>query len=349
MGTYRVQVSQSHYSVDIVQGSPSNIGYPLDTSAFPYRLSNLLNQEVASIYQSDQYVFSDASVTFITYGAIPGWHVVITNGIYAGNYSITSVNQDDTLTISGFPAIVTLSNLHYNLTDPHNVVRYTGITGGLSVKRFGRVVTALIVQELGIRPGDWVLYAGTQYEITRADPRPVGATTDNIYIQGYTGGDVVGVANVSIYRRLINNGVGYLAVRGMTLMGTLPTISYVAETNQFRENYLILIGANYYQITSINGSTMTLSGPMIQWGLTGTAVSYSIIQFIKTSPITTQGGHQFFLLDRRGNDSIEIITETEIPMLARSTMLNAIDDKKPMQDLVTQKESIRLDIKYKED
>jgi len=81
-----------------------------------------------------------------------------------------------------------------------------------------------------------------------------------------------------------------------------------------------LIGSNYYQIEAINGSDMTISGPVLFWGLSGTSVSYSIVQYIKTSPYTVPTtGVTFDRLDRRGNDQVTIETEiSAMPMWSES-------------------------------
>lgn len=151
-------------------------------------------------------------------------------------------------------------------------------------------------------------------------------SVDKLYIENYTDGDVVGVASIVVYRRLVDNGIGYLQLRGMKLTGVVPTVDYEFENDQFRENYLILIGLSYYQIESIDGSDMILNGPLLSWGLSGTGVSYSIIQFVKTSPITSQDGHVFDRLDRRGIESISVSTENSTSMAMTALMLNGINN-----------------------
>lgn len=345
-GEYQVSVYDS-FTVDIVQGVPDTITWPLDTSAFPFNLSNKLYSDTVSIYQADRFVFSEADteLKFIDYGVMDDWKVEITAGPYAGTYQIDTINSDNTLTILGFPTTTTQTGLAYELQTSASAVRLSG-TGSVVTKRVGRVETDLIVEELGINISDYVKYGGAEYKIFEVAAREIAATTDSIYIEDYTDGDVVGTAAITIYRRLVSGAVGYLNYRGIKVTGTVPTVSYVAETDEFRENYLILIGTNYYQITEISGSDMFLYGPKVEFGLTGTPVSYSIVRFIKTSPITTQNGQVYDRLDRRGNDAIYIATETVTPMAVTAMMLNSVNNGQPV-DAVGQEESIWFKVEYR--
>ena len=85
------------------------------------------------------------------------------------------------------------------------------------------------------------------------------------------------------------------------------------------ENYLVQIGTDYYAISGINGSQLTLDGPKYDWTIAGTSVQYSIQQFIneeiyigpETSPDETViipsdwEGQSFLRLDRRGGDMVQ--------------------------------------------
>jgi hypothetical protein len=339
-GEYKVSVSQ-RFTLDIVQGSPDTITWPLDTSGFPYRLSNKMFSGTVSIYQNNEFIFSDTDddVEFIDYGIKDDYRVVITSGVYAGTYEIDTVYPDNTFSILSFPTTSTVSGFSYELRTSSNALRYTGSTGKVITKFRGRVEFDIDAESMGIRAGDYVKYGSTQYKV-------LGIET-YAYIEDYTSGDVVGAASIVVYRRLLEDQIGYLAVRGMNLNGTVPTVSTTAETNQFKENYLILIGTSYYQIESIDGSNMVLNGPLLSWGLTGTSVSYSIVQFTKTASVTTQSGHVFDRIDRRGNDSIVLETETGMSMYFHAAMLNGINKGEPV-DMVGQQEHIWFDIEYKE-
>lgn len=343
-GEYECEVNQK-FLLDIVQGTPDTITWPLDTSGFPYTLSSQIYVGSVDIYQNEEFIFSDSEVEFVNYGAADDWKVVVTSGPYAGTYNVDKINSNNTINILSFPTLSTVGSLNYELRNAANQLRYTGTSGLVSSKQTGSVDFGINAFNAGIRSGYYIKYGSDQFKII--------GVGDRVTIDSYTGGDVIGVANVKVYKRVIDNKTGFLQVRGMKLNGTVPTVDYSVENDSFRENYLILIGTKYYQIESIDGSDMILNGPMLDWGLSGTSVNYSIVHFTKTSPITTTGNQsydpplQFDRLDRRGNESIELITETQLPMQMRADMLNSINSEQQI-DKVSQQEHIWLDIEYKE-
>lgn len=341
MGEYKVGTANK-FTVDIIQGQPDTINWSIDPSGFPFRLSNEMFNGTVDIDQSYEYTFSDVNIEFIDFGTVENYKVVVTSGPYAGTYNVNSINPNNTLTLASFPTTATITGLNYELRTASNNLRYTGTTGSVSSLGVGKVTMDVNAFDYGIRSGDYVEYSGTQYQARGVD--------EFIWIDGYTGGNVGG-ASVKVYHRLVELATGYLEIKGMKLTGVVPVISNVAETNQFLDNYLILIGSNYYQISSISGSDMILSGTVLSWGLIGTPVNYSIVQFIKTSPIMTQsidnpfGGLEFDRLDRRGNESVEIITETVMPMFLRASMLN---NQGEQLDAMIQQEQIWYNIEYRE-
>ena len=185
-----------------------------------------------------------------------------------------------------------------------------------------------------------------QYQIVSIADR-VGIV-DRLSLIGYTGGTIVGTADITVYRRLLDNAIGFLDFRGIELVGTVPVIDDTLETNTFLESYAILIGSDHYKITSIVGSTMELVGPFVDFGIAGVPASYSIIQFVKTSPITTQDGTVFEFLDRRGNESITITTEEGMPMSFAADLLNyANEGQTGFASAISAQENISVDIIYR--
>lgn len=330
-GRYAVTSSQDFLRIQ--QGSPDTTSEPLDSSEIPYRLANeLYNEATASIYQDDLYNFSDQTLDVLSYPIQSGWLIVVT-GLYAGNYTITSVNTDGSLSLASFPAAAT--GLTYTLKTPSLVSVFSGTTGEVEVQSRGRVESSLYAPEIGVRSTDVVEYSSTQYVISEV----IG---NDLYILGYSGGDVVGSANITVFRPLAS-GTGFLDYEGMVLNGTVPVVDYTLENNEFLANYAILIGSDYYQISDITGSDMTLVGTSLPWLLGGQPVGYSIVQYDKTSPIVTQNGVSFSRLDRRGNDEIVITTETASPMWATSYASNPDDQN----DDVMVSEEIQISIEYR--
>jgi hypothetical protein len=169
-----------------------------------------------------------------------------------------------------------------------------------------------------------------------------------------------------LYHRLANNKTGYFHYKGIKLdtainyesslgiaNGANP-ITTPLENSLFKENFLILIDTEYFAIKEIDGTTIYLMGPHKNWKTTGTSVSYTILQYeglgvsIQASTRTPEhDGYNFDLIDRRGNDVIEISTEdvSSLSML----MATALNQGGGASDLVGQEESITFSIETVEE
>lgn len=356
-GEYQVTLSGKN-TVDIDPASPDSITFPLDSSEFPYRLSNLLfSDSVSSIYQDDLYTFSDANVDFIESGTSSvelgaTWSIVVTSGIHSGTYPIEKVNSDGTLVISGWGSISSASSLSYNLLNNVTVVE-SSTTGALTVTRRGRIETDDIQEPYKVIQGDYVLIGSTQYEIISF------VDGETFYIHSYTAGDVVGTLSIDVYHRLVSS-VGYVDLRGMVLTtvtdyesslgiqnGSNP-VATPLENDLFMENFLVLIGSSYYQIAEWDGNDITIVGPMLSWGLSGTSsISFSLVKFTKTHPIITEDDVSFDRLDRR-NDGVIIVDVETSSMPARAATLNAYGKGSGLQESMSCEENIWIEVKENE-
>jgi hypothetical protein len=322
-GTYTLDVSDVGTGViPIIQGSPDSIPFPLDTSAFTFRLSNLIwTDAAASVTQDDLFVFLDANVNFTlktilteTNSATP-WKISVLSGIYAGTYNIKDILPDNTLVLSGWSGSVTVSNLSYNLVKNNGAIVSSSSTGVMTVTRRGKVTTQEL-ESWGVIEGDWILYAGNQYQISGFED----SEKTKPYIIGYSSGNAATVT-IKVYRRLLDNVTGYADFRGMYIITTLDYESALeiqngsnppatpVDDSSFMENYLVKIGSQYYAITGWNANTITLTGPKTSWGLSGTLVSFSLINYIVSSPIITSDGIEFMNgIDRRGTEPVTVTT-----------------------------------------
>ena len=351
--------------VTIDNGSPDKIEWPLDTSEFAYNLSNkLFSTASASIIQDDLFTFIDPGVDFALFevqtakNSLLPWKILITSGPYAGSYIINDFLPDNSLVIEGWPTIFNVNNLLYNVVtnDLSTTIidRSTDGDGSVTVFRRARVETTDLQNDWGIQHGDFVRYSGIDYKI-------IGfADAAKAYIEGYTLGSAAGVP-IIIYRRLVDGGVGFLDERGAYLItsidyeallevqnGANPPIVKL-ENNSFKENYLIRIGSNYYEIAEWNGTRIDLVGPKIDWGLGGIQnVSFEIVRFIKTENITVNDV-TFRIIDRRGEEPITEINHTVVPfaMRARAAVLNS-ESGKGIIETITQDESIDIEIIWKD-
>jgi hypothetical protein len=238
--------------------------------------------------------------------------------------------------------------------------RSTTGAGLMSVTRRGRVDTINLQDDWNVTNGYYIRYSGADYKITGFKD------ADSAYISGYTGGTVAGVPIV-VYKRLINQGTGYVDVRGLHLTtsvdyeaaldvqnGSNPPVVPV-ESSNFMENFLVVISGNYYTITGWNGTRIDLSGPKASYGLTGTSVSYQILQYDNTSPVihvSQQPDNElvrFQRLDRRGEESVTYSTEAlsmyQMMMLGASALNNGVGGNEIVEQVPTN-EAITFSIEW---
>jgi hypothetical protein len=149
-GEYECEANQ-RFLLDILQGTPDTITWPLDTSGFPFRLSSQIYVGSVDIYQNEEFIFSDSEVEFVDYGAADDWKVVVTSGLYAGTYNVSTINSNNTITILGFPTTSTVSGLNYELRNVSNQLRYTGTAGSVITRQTGSVDFGINAFAAGVR------------------------------------------------------------------------------------------------------------------------------------------------------------------------------------------------------
>jgi len=381
-GDYSLSDAVGHSAV--VAAADPALTQPVNESQFTFRLSNkIITQDPTNIIQANYFTFDDAAVDFAELGVKSEWDKENTEytgdawelsvpSFGGGPYKILNVLPDGILELEDdgtLPAATT--GITWTLLDDSGTTRATGTGGALSVRdrgcvdfRPGSVATSIDDVSNILRIGDYVLYSGTQYEIicfSDDDPH-------QFYIDAYTGGDVAGV-EVTVYRRLADNAIAQLGYRGLTLITPvdhetgLPILNGVnasylpdgtldaSESSKFKENYMVLIGTDYYAIEEIDGTTITLAGPHADWTTTGTSVTYDIYRFINQSlsiPERTHPtipGYDFDYVDRRGKPITEVDIEYGSPMMVR--IFNTEEDRKDeILDIVRQEESITCKIEY---
>jgi hypothetical protein len=330
-GRYTVNTPLSN-TVAIASASPNTVPFPLSTAAFSFNLSNVITTDLsAAITQDDLYVFSELGQDLVSLplqksidSATPS-RLVVTTGTYAGTYTIYDLLPDNTIVIKGFPATSNVASLKYRITNNDQTItllnRSSNGSGAVKVTRRGLVSTIDLQDDWGVVIGDYISYNGTDYKITSF------ADSSSPYIAGYVGGTVAGVT-IGIYRRIVDVGTGYVDVRGFRLVTSIDYEAALSiqngsnppavklENNSFMENFLVLIGSNYYIITGWNGTNIALSGPKASCGVSGAAATFTIYQYDNVSPvdhISQQYDNeevQFERLDRRGNEPVTYSTQS---------------------------------------
>lgn len=315
------------------------------------------------------------------------WTVTI--AAYSDTYEIKNILPDGTLILDDVSSTLptsTVTGISYVLKDDSNVTKASSSTGKHTLTRRGRVNlgTTLTIRGSSQTISDvrdffdsyhdygknhYVLYDGVQYAF---DGITTGSTNE-FYINGYTDSDQVGV-NISIFQRLSHAAKGYFHYRGMKLVtstnlestlgirnGANAPVLYTTtdvhgtnyieqfENDTFKENFLILIGTNYYAISEIDNNLVWIIGPDKDWKISGTPVVFDVLKSAKLGGTIPEREHpytpgaEFDLLDRRGNDVIGNSIEEEVSMLMLSSALNAASDGE-MLEFSAQQEGIGFSI-----
>jgi hypothetical protein len=123
----------------------------------------------------------------------------------------------------------------------------------------------------------------------------------------------------------------------------------ITDNSQFKENFMVKIGDDFYKIVAINATDITLDGPSNDWMTLfagGTVVSFTIHQFVET-PVATQF-LVFDQIDRRGRDTV--VRETFSTVTEDTEVVAfAVNEPRPtgFYDKVEQSESVSYTIEYK--
>jgi hypothetical protein len=265
----------------------------------------------------------------------------------SGTYEITDILPNNILVLQNDGTLAVGSGITYTLYTDEDQEVAAGTTGSISVDHRALIDlldTQLVNINEFIKINDYVVYDNVEYLV-------IGFSGNNLYIEGYEDGDASGVP-ISIRRRILDNAVGYFGYSGIVLEttnnyetelgivngynnygGVLTNVSPVnpaivgqavgdpevniSEDNNFVENYIIKLTIAsteyYYKVEKFNNNEITLSGTEQSFGsfnTDGTDVDFSVIHIVKT-PVSSQW-ITFDALDRRGKDTVEQITFSDI-------------------------------------
>lgn len=310
-GTYHVQSPVGH-RVEVIGLTNTN------SSGFTFNLFNevIRANSVASATQEDIFAFSDPNLNLIDIGIESLRH----GGTWAltlpsGTYDVIDFTTENALIIQDNGSLTgNLANATYTLiyTNGSGTPTYTGSTGQLLVFRQALInlgtsnillrgslvaTSSMIALNAIIDNTYFVDIAETKYRIVAfSDSNPHAC-----YVEGIVGTQS-GISLV-IYQPLVHNGIGYLSYSGITLVagsnietslsivnGANPPIGTVTIESDFKEDYLVAIDAGtlspgntfYYSMSQVNGTTVNLIGPWIDWTPNGITTAYSILHFSKS-------------------------------------------------------------------
>jgi hypothetical protein len=347
-------------------------------------LSNRVYQYLsAAIYQDNVFIFRDPNVNFALYSiqgvhdGVPPWKVNIP--ALGNTYNVYQILPDGGLVlINGTPALwnTSQSGVGYSLLDASLALVHSSGSGVLNVVPRGRVdltgSSIIDIRDLVEINNNYYVYnmaaIGTQYLISGF----IEGSTTEFYIDGYSGGDLVGTT-VTILRRNVDAATGSFAYQGLKL--TTP-VNYEVNLNiqngtnnlyppggaptigNLKENYLFKIGSDYYAIEQIDGTNVVLQGPTQTWYLFGLNVPYEVYRYTLTGPFTfpntaypTIPEHTLDYINRSKGEIIDHFrqdTAGNYFMISPLLVASAMSGKTQMEDMVNQQESITYSIEFRE-
>lgn len=375
-------VNAGNYKVENIQDRTATVigtfNFPLNEEVFTYRISNeLIRKNTLSIFQENTYLLFDKNVNFYSLGVNPSEHRVHISGY--GIFNIISINTDGKLSIENNGSIVSaLSNVTYSIIDENDEVLNDSTTGFVSITNNGRVEFGngtLFIRGISTTMNDvgdisnlifsnnnkkYFMHNGVQYLVS-------SVYSNNLIIENYQLGNIVGVTGY-VYERIIDNSYGNFGYNGLSITTSINEEqnlgilngenapldeNAIVEDDLFKENFIVVINDEYFTIKEIDGTNITLNGPMNNWTMAGTSAGYTILKYIKNAveiPERKQpdfAGHTFDFIDRRGNEVFEINTE-EADVYENSSVFTSLMNKNDSDnmDVLSQKEKITFTIEW---
>lgn len=362
-GTYRINAVHEETAT-----IGSSVIEPLNTSAFTFRLSNIIMQPSnLSVVQADYLTLEDDEEMLATYSIKSRWDVDNTPDFTGDPWTVYFPSLSLSLEIDRFEdgkiflnsnTLLGGNDIHYRVLDEDNNIVVESNTGTLTKYSRGQVtfndINLIDIQEF-VRHGDWFLYDGTEYLIQEFP------TNKSIMVKDYSDGSASGVSG-QVLRRLVVSETGFFDYSGMRLLTTVdhetefgilngsgsPELdpNLVTDNSLFKENFLVRIGNYYYKIADIDGTEITLSGYPQSWTTLiagGTSVVYDIHHFDKDMVETKFV--VFDQLDRRGKDVVIREIESSITNDVAITALS-LPPGASIEDVVAQEEVISFIIEY---
>lgn len=367
-------VNAGIYKLDEIQDKTakvtSTVSEPLNETMFTFNVTNIIySNNKTDIIQDNliELLDNDDDIDFSLLGVKTLWDVDNTPDYTGGSWKIeiSSTAYEIDKIINGKLNIkydITLpssnvSGVSYKLLDDDDNEILTSTSGEILVSN--RAFIKLNDTEFTednihqfINYNDLFVYDNTEYKIIEFD----GV---NFWINGYSDGNVGSANGVKIHRRLIDGAVGLFGYRGLKLntlfdhesefgMQGGQNIEPITENNNFIQNYLFKIGSDdWYKIADINGTTVTLAGPQMNWGTLssgGTSVGYSIAH-IEKLPVNV-GFVPFDELDKDGHD---VVIREILDVDAGTNTIKALSangDGNSVIEHVQQEETISFQIEW---
>lgn len=357
--------STKYHTISSIDSSSAEIYGSVDAQMvgplFEYRVSNRVCDMTVDIEQTNRIVFSDENADFYLTGVVTQKDVdegISTESVWTlkfedKEYKILELLPDGTILLGDPTSIATVSG--WELWSA--VEKKSGGAGGVkSVQVLGLVtVKSTLAASVNstVRVGDF-LYLGWPSVTKSYRVKSFRGEQEKFYIEGYEGGDVGGV-EAKLYRRVMESKIGQIGYDGLVLVSDENVESALAigtDSTRLRENHLVFIGSDYYTISRIDGSNLTLGGRLDSYGKGGEEVDFTVYRLSKSSLSVEERveppvpGFDFDFVDRSGKALIRA-TSAEVGAEAFSSVLNSAKVGRPV-DFASQEEEIDFTVEYRD-
>lgn len=358
------------YTLDNVKGETANVATnvmePLNTEGFTFKLSNIIFESLnARITQEVCSTLIDNDISLFEYGIKTDWDIENTPDYTGGAWKINIPSLNVTLNISKtegsqiyLPCDVTIpaGSYSYRLLNDNNEEI---LVSNCLITNFYRGRVNIVGSNAVniVRHGDYLLYDNVEYLVDELK------LNGDLTINDYSDGNAVGVS-VKFLRRLVYSDVGYFVYNGLKLLTStnhetefniqnglgspVTDPDQVLDNSNFKENFLIQINSDYYKVSQINGTEITLEGLPQDWGTIlsgGTLVNYSVHQFVNDTIETNFV--VFDQIDRREKDviirEIESTVTNDVAIVALSLKP---EGGQGIEETILQEEGVSFEIKY---
>lgn len=323
--------------------------FPDDASTFPFKVSYPIWNGTASVYQDDLAYLTDRDGDPLLTGVAvtsPPWKVVVTAGPNAGTYDVSGTHPVHGVQISGWAPTSAVTGLSYTLLDQFGNEQQSGTRGRVDVTRRGRLEAGVaLADDYAVRPGHFFLYGTSYYQVLGLD-----ATGTKAYVAGWTSGTAAGISARIV--RVDNQGTdGTLAYRGSRLETTIDHHAALSVDDYSLNDFMVQVGSYYYQVVSW-ANTPNLAGryeielaglPRPSWTLAATPnVTYTIIRFDKTSPVTVQGVSLDYIGRTPVGESIDTVSASAMMSTPLRAALLQPGSGRGMRDAVALEDEIEV-------
>jgi hypothetical protein len=363
-------VSTSYYSIYSIDKSIGVINGTVDPnlvgSVFEYRISNRIVDLNVDIVQHKEIIFNDDDVDFSILGIISTHDINM--GLASGDawkllfegkeYIVENILPDGTLLLSEVGIVA--SSPGWRLIDGFTTIK-EGSKGIKAESGYGLVSInspSSFNPRNDLKVGDYLYFDwSSSPRIHRI--RSFQKGTNNFYISNYNEGGE-GSEEVKVYRRIMDKKIGQFAYDSPMIVADDNIqvelgISNGVESSMIAENHMLFIDGKYYNISSIDGNEVRLSGPQVLSDTIGEPIEFNIYRFSKENLILYEKQNPPYDIAPERYEFKNGVNRSGSFVISNTEASNHAGMLRPMlnfsnpEDIMSHNERIEYSIEYKEE